>query len=259
MSTAFTAFKSIQSPHNKDYRRWVSLHGSAGVKKQGQCLISGSKLVPEILQQFPELCLEWITSLPQPIKLSSPTTLPPHLQQYSLPPALFKKLDLFGTHSPLLIARTPPIQTFSKERPLKGLEVLCGLGDPGNLGALARCCEAFQVQHLVLLTSSAHPFHPKVIRSSSGSIFRLSLEQGPPIEEIDFSIIALDPKATQSVGQFSWPLQARLLMGEEGPGLPKQLRAQRISIPMSPLMESLNTVSAASIALYSYRRFHNKV
>ena len=33
----------IQSPQNKNYRRWMSLHDSVGVKKYSQCLVSGYK------------------------------------------------------------------------------------------------------------------------------------------------------------------------------------------------------------------------
>ena len=235
----------IHSSQNKHYRRWLSLQDSSGVKKYAQCLVSGLKIVPEIIDQFPHLCLEEVTS----DRIKSKKGLEP---SYILPHALFKKVDLFGTNSPLLITKIPEISSFSKVRPLVGMEVLCGLGDPNNVGALARCCEAFRVSRLILLKSSVHPFHPKVIRSSSGSVFRLAIETGLALEDIDFDVVALDQKAEKRAENFDWPKDMRLLMGEEGLGLPENLKATRISLPMSPLMESLNAVSASSIVLYSY-------
>ena len=241
-------FKEIHSPQNKHYKRWMSLHHSPGVKKHSQCLVSGSKIVPEIMEQFPDLSLEVITSC------RIEATLKPYTLGYKLPHTLFKQLDLFGTQAPLLIAKTPPIGEFSALQPPVGLEVLCGLGDPGNVGALARCCEAFKARKFILLEGSVHPFHPKVIRSSSGSVFRIPLERGPSVEQIDFDVVALDPHGGQEIETFSWPSPMRLLMGEEGRGVPKNLKATRVSIPMASGVESLNGLSAASIALYSYYR-----
>ena len=238
----------IQSPQNKHYRRWMSLHDSVGVKKYSQCLVSGYKIILELMEQLPELCLEGITS--------DRIQEPPPEPSYILPHHLFKKVDLFGTQTPLLIASVPEFKSFSKSKPPLGLEVLCGLGDPGNVGALARCCEAFRVSRLILLEGSVHPFHPKVIRSSSGSVFRLCIEKGLAMEEIDFDVVALDQRFGQSMESFSWPLDMRLLMGEEGRGVPKSLRATRLSLPMAPSMDSLNAVSASSIALYAYYRHH---
>ena len=241
--------REIHSPQNNSYKRWISLHDSRGIKKHSQCLVSGSRIVKEIIEQFPNLSLEGIISDRMKVTDSFP------IQSYTLPHPLFKKLDLFGTNTPLLIAKVPKIRDFSStHRPL-GLEVLCGLGDSNNVGALARCCEAFKVRKLILLKSSVHPFHPKVIRSSSGSVFRIPIERGPSMDRIEFDVVALDRQG-EKIDNFHWPKNARLLMGEEGQGLLPQLRATRVSLPMASCMDSLNAVSASSIALYSYYLSH---
>ena len=55
---------------------------------------------------------------------------------------------------------------------------------------------------------------------------------------------------------FQWPKDVRLLVGEEGPGLPPFSFGKRIAIPMTESVESLNAVAAASMALYAYRVQH---
>ena len=273
MRTMSALPKEINSPKNEQYKRWLHLHKAQGIQKYSQCLVTGSKIVPEIMEEFPNLCVELIVSHRHkdlrlhrnpktPGKGDTEATPPsfsdftqnalPSIQTYVLPQALFKKLDVFSTNFPLLIAKTPPIENFSSDHPPTGLEVLCGLGDPTNVGALARCCEAFNARKLILLESSAHPFLPKTIRSSSGSVFRISLENGPPMEEIDFDVIALDQQG-EKVEKFPWPKDVRLLMGTEGQGLPSHLKATKLFIPMaSGSLDSLNAVAASSIALHSY-------
>ena len=244
-------FKEIRSPKNGHYKRWMSLHDSKGIKKHSQCLVSGSKIVPEIIEQSFHLSLEIVTS----DQIATP--LDPHqvqkIQSYVIPHSLFKQLDLFGTGAPLLIAKVPKMEDFSSTCLPVGLEVLCELGDPHNLGALARCCEAFQASQLILLKGSVHPFHPKVIRSSSGSVFRIpiKIDKDRSLGDMDLDVVALDREG-EKIEEFSWPQNIRLLMGAEGQGLPKSLKATRISIPMASGIESLNVVSASSIALYSH-------
>ena len=55
---------------------------------------------------------------------------------------------------------------------------------------------------------------------------------------------------------FQWPKDVRLLVGEEGPGLPPFSFGKRLAIPMTESVESLNAVAAASMALYAYRVQH---
>jgi TrmH family RNA methyltransferase len=150
----------------------------------------------------------------------------------------------------------PPLeQNWTEESPTEGLEVLAGLGEPSNLGALIRNCEAFGAS-LVLLKECAFPFHPKVIRASSGSVFRVKITQGPSILDLKENLIALD-KEGLNIKDFAWPQNARLLVGEEGRGIPEGLKSStNIQIPMSGRVESLNAVAATSIALFHYRLRH---
>ena len=52
---------------------------------------------------------------------------------------------------------------------------LDGVGNPGNLGAIMRTCDAVGVRRLVLLGDTTDPFHPLAVRASMGSLFALRM------------------------------------------------------------------------------------
>ena len=151
---------------------------------------------------------------------------------------------------------------FDLTQPPIGLEILCPIGDPGNMGALLRSCRAFGVRTVILLREAVHPFHPKVIRASSGAVFVQSLNQGCSITELHQPEIlkwihALDMDG-EDVSTISWPQHVRLLLGEEGIGIPSFQFQQRLSIPQFHVSIPLNATVASSIALHSYRQQHRQ-
>jgi TrmH family RNA methyltransferase len=177
--------------------------------------------------------------------------------RYELPPPLFRELDLLGTHFNLLIVEQAPQPAWKMEESPSGLEIISPLGDPSNLGALLRTATAFGVRRVILTRESAHPFHPKCIKASAGTVFHIPLFRAGPLSEVLAvpmpGLHALDLDGT-SLAEYAWPRDARLVIGEEGPGLPKTKHLAKIlSLPLPPEVESLNATVAASLAIYSYR------
>ncbi|UCE63854.1 MAG: RNA methyltransferase [Nitrospirota bacterium] len=256
MSSLSNFPRTITSSHNVQLKRWTSLLDSRGLTHHQQCLVSGKKLVRQILVQFPKLCLEILyPTLRSPILLT-----PQQVTHFRLTPELFRKLDLIGTRFPLLVCQIPPITLASLATPPRGLEVLCPFGDPTNVGAIIRSSCAFNVTSLILLREAAHPFHPKSIRASSGAVFHQGILQGPGVAELHKKevlqwITALDVKGG-NLSSWKWPKNIRLLIGEEGVGLSKQAFPRILAIPQTKKANSLNAAIAASIALYSYRQQH---
>ncbi len=169
---------------------------------------------------------------------------------------------MFGTKEPLLVCDVPEMSHTNLNRPPNGLEVLCPIGDPGNLGALLRCCRAFDVRTVVLLQEAVHPFHPKVIRASSGAVFVQSLQWADSITDLDAPetlqwITALDLHGT-NMSTVQWPQHVRLLIGEEGVGVPPFQFSERLCIPQIHPSIPLNATVAGSIALYAYRQHHSQ-
>lgn len=242
--------KFISSESNPQFKVWQQLAESKGIKKHQLCLVSGRKLVPELLHSRADHVHALLFSEEHqetPLFLADP---PASSQKFSLQKNLFKQLDLMGTRAPLLIMRLPQVEAWRAQDVPQGLELFIALGDPANLGAVLRSAEAFDAQRVILLSEAASPFLPKSIRASAGAIFRLPLFHGPSIADLNGEFIVLDKTGT-TLNEFRFPKNARLLLGEEGQGIPAQLKgAQKVTIPMAQDTESLNAVVAASIVLY---------
>lgn len=227
-----------------------------GIKRHQQCLVSGIRIGTEILRQSPHTVLELLI----PAEGTPSDTLGFTGPVYRLANQLFQQLDIFGTHTPLWVCRIPDLSTYDLTAEPKGLEILCPMGDPGNLGSLLRGCWVFGVDRVILLNESVHPFHPKVIRASSGAVFSLTLHRGCSIGDLgqpDMArwITALDMMG-EDMGLRAWPEQTRLLIGEEGAGIPPVSFARRLKIPQSQECIPLNASVAGNIALYAYRQTH---
>lgn len=184
-------------------------------------------------------------------------SIPAHVKTFALSAPLFEKIDLFGTGTPILVCEVPSLPAANLDARPQGLEILCPLGDPANVGALIRTAAALGVERVILLKESAHPYHPKAIRTASGTTFTVSLAQGLSIRDLPEPAkwVTLDTQGA-SLSAFQWPKDIRLLVGEEGPGLPPITSGPRLAVPMSDSVESLNAVVAAGMALYAYRVQH---
>jgi RNA methyltransferase, TrmH family len=234
----------IESAQNDVFKKLFSLISSKGLKEEGLFLLSGEKLIREFLKNQN---LKIVYELPAPRR--KPLVKEAKTVEFSAP--LFDQIDALGTHFNILVLEQPPLPVLTAADMASykphGIEVVAPIGDPGNLGALIRSCEAFSIPHVILSREAAHPFLPKSVKASAGSVLRLPLARGPALAEFPPSCIALDMHGTP-VDDFDWPKNGLLLLGEEGPGLGEARFSVRIRIPTTGV-ESLNAVVAASIAL----------
>jgi TrmH family RNA methyltransferase len=235
----------ITSPHNPKYRRWLSLLEAKGIRKEARALVSGTKLVQELCAQRPGDVEEIV--------------LPPKAEPFDyrfkhtrLTASLFKALDVIGTKSPLAVMRAPDLDEWQDNEAPRGLELILALSDPSNLGACLRSAEAFGARRVILTRECSSPYLPKALRASSGSALRLNLAAGPALADIRCAgAFALDMDG-EDLSSLKFPVNLYLILGEEGQGLPQELSARRIRIPMRPPVESLNAAVAASLALFHY-------
>jgi RNA methyltransferase, TrmH family len=132
--------------------------------------------------------------------------------------------------------------------------------DPGNLGTLLRSAAAAGVQAVFIPPETTDAFSPKVVRSGMGAHFRLpihSMTWGDIREQTkDVQIYLADMK-----GLSCWEADLRqplaLIIGGEAEGASKQARelaTQKISIPMSGDIESLNAGVAGSVLMFEVVR-----
>ncbi|NCN95583.1 MAG: RNA methyltransferase [Bdellovibrionales bacterium] len=269
--------KEISSSSNALFREIESLMSSRGIKKTGLCLISGKKILPEILarkvylddssdQPFGDGNDESSSSKLQGSLLFSTSSydLAEELaEKFSIErgimmsPELFESLDDSGTKHPLYVEQSPKLKDFEKE--MEGLNVFLALSDPSNLGAALRTLKAFQATQVILLKESAHPFLPKVTKAASGHNFGLNLTNGPSISDLpslsdQLNLFYLDMDG-EDLSKFKWPSKVSLLLGEEGKGVPTSLlnSAKGLKIQIDPNVESLSAPIALSIATWSYQ------
>jgi TrmH family RNA methyltransferase len=144
------------------------------------------------------------------------------------------------------------IGVFKAGRPPKELPPLWRVGDPGNVGTLARACDAFGA-HLALSPGCADPLGPKALRASTGSIFRVPLTDFSPQGAV--ALVAHDAPPLAHVD----PSLSRFVLGSEREGLPEEIVAAcaaTATIPLAGPAESLNVAMAGTIALYDWRRMH---
>ncbi len=245
--------REIESEQNRIFKDLKKLLSGRGIKKQQMALISGAKPVGEVIEAFPKQCTAWISSGSDS---PPPADFPKQAAWYKMTPPLFEALDVFGTGAPLLLIRTPEIETWMPETGLpKGCSLFVPFQDPENVGTVIRSAMAFGVDNIVLLAESAHPFHPKSIRASGGAVFHARLLHGPAINDLpdDLPILPLSAEG-RDIADIRFPETFGILPGIEGPGLPERLRQQAVSIPIQKEVESLNAATAAAIALYLWSR-----
>ena len=135
------------------------------------------------------------------------------------------------------------------------------LQDPGNLGTMIRCAEAFGVT-VVLSPGCPDPFSPKVLRSTMGSVFRrppFCCGDLPELIEMlrrkgmTVYAAALDASAVAPGGMERPSAGLAVVIGNEGNGVsPQVLEAcgRKVYIPMKGETESLNAAVAATVLMW---------
>jgi RNA methyltransferase, TrmH family len=178
---------------------------------------------------------------------------PPELDVRAEPvePRLLAEVSTLG-HAPRVIGVFRRAAPAARDLPELGLE-LWRVGDPGNVGTLARACDAFGA-YLALSEGCADPLGPKALRASTGSIFRV------PLGEFSADgAVALVAHGAPELAELD-PSLSRFVVGAEREGLPREVVAAcaaSATIPLAPGgAESLNVAMAGTIALYDWRRRH---
>ena len=135
--------------------------------------------------------------------------------------------------------------------------------DPGNIGTILRSIDAVGASGLILIDSSADPFHPSSVRASMGMVFWYSIamcsfkEFAIWASENNYAVYGSSSHSGIDIHNISdIQLPLILLLGSERQGLMEKHNAQCvevISLPMQGRASSLNLGVAAGILLYQIR------
>ena len=155
----------------------------------------------------------------------------------------------------VFLCRLPEKREF---RPEKGMLLLDGIQDPGNLGTILRTADAWNVP-VALLEGCADPFSHKVVRSSMGAVFRtpVTVTDWQTAKEscaragIPVAVTALNQRA-EDIRKADVAAMA-VVIGSEGQGVRREiLESARhcLIIPMNDHCESLNAAIAAATVMW---------
>ncbi len=135
--------------------------------------------------------------------------------------------------------------------------------DPGNLGTIIRAADASGADAVVLTGRTVDPYNPKVVRSTTGSLFHLPISVGGDVADVverarsvGMQVIAADVKGddlleARAAGVLAQP--TAWLFGNEARGLDDAaltLADRALRLPIFGRAESLNLATAASVCLY---------
>ena len=222
-------------------------------RRQGLFVADGTKLLEEAVKHWPGLQTVILADgveakVPEGVRT---VRVPGEIMAYISP--------MEAPQGALFLGKLPEQADFV---PKKGMLILDGVQDPGNIGTILRTADAMDVP-VVLLDGCADPWSWKVIRSTMGAVFRVPVvqvgweevlgkcrEAGIPIGVTALSDRAVDIRSANLA-------EMALVIGSEGRGVRKEVLEnadQELIIPMNPHCESLNAAIAAAIVMWEIKR-----
>jgi TrmH family RNA methyltransferase len=143
------------------------------------------------------------------------------------------------------------------------IALLSNIRDPGNAGTVLRAADAAGADAVIFTSNSVDVYNPKVVRSTTGSLFHLPLVIDAELESTVAALKAagLQVFAANGGGDQLSKLEGSVLsaptawlFGNEAWGFePETLELvdRQVGVPIYGAAESLNLATAASICLYA--------
>jgi TrmH family RNA methyltransferase len=143
------------------------------------------------------------------------------------------------------------------------IAVLEEVRDPGNAGTIIRAADAAGADAVILTGRSVDLYNPKVVRSTTGSLFHLPVAMEATLADVversreaGLQVLAADIKGddlldVRTAGLLGNP--TAWVFGNEARGLADDqltLVDRAVSLPIYGQAESLNLATAASVCLY---------
>lgn len=171
-------------------------------------------------------------------------------------------LDVTSTpsHSGVMVVfdrpLTPSVPLTDRQR----VVVLDTIQDPGNLGTIIRTMGAMGLTTLCLTRRCVDVFHPKCVRAAVGALVRVDVWSDEDwrdwFMDTSLPVWGLDPRGEVSLPHVASPDSYILVAGSEGQGIQSDVilakQMTRVSIPMSPDVESLNVAIGFAMAAYHF-------
>lgn len=161
----------------------------------------------------------------------------------------------------IAVARVPEHTLADSFAGARLVAVLHEVRDPGNAGTVLRAADAAGADAVVFAGAAIDPWHPKVVRSTTGSLFHLPVVVTATLEETleaaraaGLEPIAADVRGVELTGdRESLARPIAWVFGNEARGLSEDDRdriGRAVKLPIYGAAESLNLATAASVLLY---------
>ncbi|MBQ8621824.1 MAG: RNA methyltransferase [Oscillospiraceae bacterium] len=236
-----------KNPFLQQVRRLLSSRKAR--EEAGLFAADGTKLLAEAIKWWPELDT---VILSDGVEMD----IPAHVRLIRVPEDVMASISPMETpQGALFLCRLPEKKRFE---PKKGMLLLDGIQDPGNVGTILRTADALDIP-VALLEGCADPYSHKVVRSSMGAVFRTApvqttwqevRESGIPV-----AVTALSDRA-EDIRKAELSAMA-VVIGSEGRGVRQEiLRSadRELIIPMNERCESLNAAIAAAIVMWQMKQ-----
>ena len=241
----------ITSRKNPLLQQVKKLLSSGKARKEAGLFVSdGTKLLGEVVRYAPQ----WLDT----VILSDgvEAQVPDSVRVIRVPGDVMESISPVQTpQGALFLCRLPRKTEFS---PVKGMLLMDGIQDPGNIGTILRTADALEIP-VVLLEGCADPYSHKVVRASMGAVFRTPVIQTTwekakaacDAAGIPVAVTALSDRA-KDIRQADLRKMA-VVIGSEGRGVRPEVLENadaELIIPMNPHCESLNAAVAATIVMW---------
>jgi len=257
----------LENPRSPRVRAVAKLSKRSARADTGLFLLEGPQAVREALQYRPDAIVELF---------STPTGWDRHPDlrqaaeendvevQYVTEDVLSSMADTVTPQGVIAVAHQTPTSVKEIFAACPRLVAICEeVRDPGNLGTIIRAADAAGADAVVLTGRTVDPYNPKVVRSTTGSLFHLPISVGGDLADVvrrahdaGLAVLAADVKGddlldARADGVLAGP--TAWLFGNEAHGLEEsalELVDHVLRLPIYGRAESLNLATAASVCLY---------
>lgn len=189
----------------------------------------------------------------------------PNSKIYFVSEKIYEKIAYRGTTEGIIGIykfEEKKLRDFSPEED-SSVIILESVEKPGNLGAILRSCEAFDIDALIITNCKTDIYNPNVIRSSVGCLFGMNIFQADNQETFEFLVKNNYKILTTFMSGYAENIQKKnlkcksaVLFGTEHSGLSDfwKDKGENILIPMTGTIDSLNLSNAAAICCYEILR-----
>lgn len=263
--------RSVASRQNSLVKELRRAFGQSEPTAEGAVAIEGLRIIEEAIRSGLKFQAIFFSDSGRAHAARLLPQIASHVEALLLPDEVFS--SAVSTETPQGVAALVKLKPARMEDVLEQVNPelllvgIAGLQDPGNLGTIIRCAEAFGVRAVVLGEKTVSPFNAKAVRASAGSIFRAPIvkaalaETVARMKEAGIRVLATSSHKGKPLPEADFTGRAMVIIGNEGAGVPPDILSaadELITIPHSPRVESLNAGIAASIMLYEAARQRTK-